>query len=169
MCWTLKRLCIKSIGLSVTVTFEIITWTKNKSLHMPYFLNKRTSKSRKVHNRDCCICLCRFCCALRRPKTSCDSLTKVPVEVLKRYNYCLWSFKYKLFFDRWPKQGKGTYLILWIINAWYKIPLQRKVMRLFGEALTSLASEDIFVYTLLLFTKRHRIFPMRLDRENMLI
>ncbi|CAH2064620.1 unnamed protein product, partial [Iphiclides podalirius] len=63
---------------------------------MPYFLHSRTVKSRKEHNADCCLCLCRFCCALRREKTTSDSLTKVPVAVLKRYNFCLWSFKYRI-------------------------------------------------------------------------
>lgn len=61
---------------------------------MTYFL-KDTKKSRKVHNNECSLCLCAFCCALRRPRISCDSLTKVPVFVLKRYNFCLWSFKFR--------------------------------------------------------------------------
>lgn len=65
---------------------------------MPFFLRTRTSKSRKLHLVENCICLCRFCCALRRTRTTSDSLTRVSVSVLKRYNFCLWSFKYKLFY-----------------------------------------------------------------------
>lgn len=65
---------------------------------MPFYLRLRVSKSVKAHTEGG-ICLCKYCRSLRRVRTTCDSLTRVPVSVLKRYNFCLWSFKYRQFFD----------------------------------------------------------------------
>lgn len=86
---------VNFLCLKVNFFFSKISRSSdNKGLLMSYFL-KDTTKSRKVHNNECSLCLCAFCCALRRPRISCDSLTKVPVFVLKRYNFCLWSFKFR--------------------------------------------------------------------------
>lgn len=70
-----------------------------KGLLMTYFLRKPIEKNSKVHVPDCSYCNCRFCRSIRRQKTTSASLTKVPVDVLKRYNYCLWSFKYRQLYD----------------------------------------------------------------------
>lgn len=82
---------------SVTVIF-FFNLSNCKGILMPFF--QRTVLSRKAHS-ECSLCMCRFCMALRRQRTTCDSLIKVSTSVLKRYNFCLYSFKYRLLFDPW--------------------------------------------------------------------
>lgn len=104
---------------------------------MTYFLRKPKEKSRKVHVTDCSYCNCRFCRAIRRQKTTCDSFTKVPVAVLKRYNYCLWFFKYR---QRYNIHMSGNFRLKGInidiaSSIFPQIRRQRNVTCMFVQAL----------------------------------
>lgn len=101
--WTLKKYKFVHWHLFArqffTLTVRFFWLFVRKGVLMPFF-RKSAVKSRKVHS-ECSLCMCRYCMALRRQRTTCDSLIKVSTSVLKRYNFCLYSFKYRLFFDPW--------------------------------------------------------------------